>query len=179
MFSACGCYLRSTQPPIDHPRLKAAEPEPNHLEGVYVSAMDITQGSRSPNADDSHLACRTTLYFLNGPPPTIRIGQQFNVTIRLSSTQTSHPSLIPTTTSEAIHLSLRIAEDNSAANLLGGNLTSTVTRIKGHTPSSITVDGIHVTKIGRFRLRALLGVNSVAQVTITSTLDSDVFEVTR
>jgi hypothetical protein len=121
----------------------------------------------------------STLCFLRGPPSTIKPGQPFSVTIGTPSPLQPDPSLLsePSSSSEAIHLSLRLAENNAAANLLSGNLTSTITRINGQSPQSVTFNGICITKAGQFRLRALLGIDSGVGVRIVSTVDSDIFEV--
>ncbi|KAJ5886048.1 uncharacterized protein N7473_008722 [Penicillium subrubescens] len=121
----------------------------------------------------------STLCFLRGPPSTIKTGQPFSVTIGIPAPQQPNPSSLSesSSSSEAIHLSLRLAANNAAANLLSGNLTSTIARVIGHSPPSVSFSGIYITKAGRFRLRVLLGIDSGVGVRIASTVDSDIFEV--
>ncbi|OOQ83559.1 hypothetical protein PEBR_35496 [Penicillium brasilianum] len=139
--------------------------------------------SESPNKTpssspgDIHRTGPNTLCFLNGPPSIIKANQPFSVTIGLPSTQQSTLPNLRQNGCEAIHLSLRLAENNSAANLLSGNLTSTITCGNGPSPSSVTFDGIRVVKAGRLRLRALLGIDSDFGVRVAFTVDSNIFEV--
>lgn len=115
-----------------------------------------------------------TLCFLRGPPSTIKIGQPFSATIGIPSPGQPDPISLSESSSEAIHLSLRLAENNAAANLLSGNLTSTIIRMNGQSLLLDTFYGIDIAKPGRFRLRALLGVDSGVGVRIASTVNSDV-----
>ncbi|KAF3401960.1 hypothetical protein F1880_009871 [Penicillium rolfsii] len=131
----------------------------------------------STNLGPGHPVRGGTLCFLRGPPSTVKIDQPFSVTIGPPSSRQPGPSSFFESSSEAIHLSLRLAENNAAANLLSGNLTSTITRVNGHSPPPVTFQVIQVTEPGRFRLRALLGVASCVGVRIASTVDSDIFEV--
>ncbi|KAJ5642553.1 hypothetical protein N7490_006553 [Penicillium lividum] len=127
--------------------------------------------------DDRHSESQISLRFIRGPPPRIRPGEEFKVTIGLPSVRQPNSSPLFEGASEAVHLSLRLAENKVFVNLLSGNLTSSIARANGHSSCLVTFIGIGVTKTGRFRLRALLGIDSVVGVTIASTVDSDVFVV--
>ncbi|KAJ5642673.1 hypothetical protein N7490_006673 [Penicillium lividum] len=150
------------------------------MKDAYVSAVDLCGGSRTRhplNMDDRHSESHICLRFIPRPPPRIRLGEEFKVTIGLPSIRQPDSSPLFEGASEAVHLSLRLAENNASVNLLSGNLTSSIARANGHSPYLVTFNGIGVTKTGRFRLRALLGIDSVVGVTIASTVDSDVFVV--
>lgn len=49
--------------------------------------------------------------------------------------------------------------------------------MNGCSPSSVTFDAIRIVRPGRFRLRALLGIDSCGGVRVAFTVDSDVFVV--
>jgi hypothetical protein len=148
-------------------------------ENFHVSIMGLLKGPtiHPPDVGEGHPGGGSTVFFICGPPSTTKTGQQFSVTIGLPSPRQPDPSFLSESSSEAIHISMRLAESNAAVNFLSGNLTSTISRINGRSPSSVTFNGICVAKAGRFRLRALLGIDSGVGVRIASTVNSNIFEV--
>lgn len=150
-----------------------------------MASLERSNTKHPSNTEPKHLSHQPKLYFLVNPPRTLKTGQHFSVTIGLPHPHQQNPSLPPLPPpppksqdySEAVHLSLRLAVNNAAANLLSGNLTSTITCVNDHAPSSVTFDGICVVRAGLFRLRALLGVDEGGGVKVVDTVDSGVFEV--
>jgi hypothetical protein len=147
-----------------------------------MASLERSNTKHPSNTEPKHLSRQPKLYFLVNPPRTFKTGQHFSVTIGLPHPHQQNPSLPPPPPksqdySEAVHLSLRLAVNNAAANLLSGNLTSTITCVNGHAPSSVTFDGICVVRAGLFRLRALLGIDEGGGVKVVDTVDSGVFEV--
>ena len=115
-----------------------------------------------------------TISFERGPPSRVWQGDSFTMIVRV----TFPGEMLQTDASFALNISLIDDHGRKSWKELRGSLTSSLEAVIGHDCQRVAVfKDIIIHGAGRRRIRILLAVASMSQVTVKARLESNFFEV--